>query len=153
MAWVWITLKLSRRIVRVSLVPGVVLYLNLLSLFLFFLLKLKIGFGNSETPSICKRTLNYFCQPPVIQIHIPRGFRNPDPKGTKIKKLISTIRGIGQISFWKTDPIVNFRIFEHSNDQFMENSSKIERLVQKLIFREFHRTIFGKLIQIRSSFP
>ena len=39
--------------------------------------------------------------------------------------------------FWKIHPIVNFRISGHDTGQFLENSSKTENLVEKIIFSEF----------------
>ena len=47
------------------------------------------------------------------------------------------IRGMSWTEFWKTHPIVNFRIWGHDTIRFLENSSKTEQsknnILQKLI--------------------
>ena len=58
--------------------------------------------------------------------------------------------------YWKSYPIVNFRILGHDTGRFLENSSKIEHFVEKWYPKRsgaWQRPIAGKLIQISTSFP
>ena len=54
-----------------------------------------------------------------------------------------------ELDLWKTHPIVNFRILGHDTGRILENSSKIEYLVEKWDSKNsgaWHRPISGKFI-------
>jgi len=73
---------------------------------------------------------------------------------------IPYFRGRSQTDFWKSHPIVILRILvawvmPHDTGRFLENSSKIEHLVEKWYWKNYgawNRPTYGKLIQIWMNF-